>query len=218
MKAYEFYVLAACALLIAVVALRQLVRAWRTKSSQWITPILLLASVAMLTFAAVEVHKWSKRSALPVMDVTSVRATFLEVTAEGPRRQLVFRYRVRNTASSKFVLDSAACSTLSFRFRPGARYDPASALLEKDTAAYQRYTGLVRLADHSMELRPCPFVLKPGQSEDLAIVVPYAYPTSFGRPEEANLRTYVRATMRNVDGFGAADSRGSHDILFPKGW
>lgn len=217
MKAYEFYVLAACALFIAIVALRQLARAWRTKS-EWITPVLLLSSVAMLTFAAVEVHKWSGRSALPVMDTTSVRATFLEVAAEGPQRQLVFRYRVQNIASSEFVLDSAACSAVSFRFQPGAKYDPASALLEQDSAAHQRYTGLLRLAGQGMELRPCPLTLKPGQSEDVAIAIPYAYPGNFGSPEEDNLRTYVRASMRNVDGFGAADPRGARAILFPKGW
>ena len=218
MWAYQFYVLGACALFVAVVALRQFVHAWRTKSSQWITPILLLASAAMLTFAAVQVNKWSKRGVLAVMDTSSVRATFLQVAAEGPQRQLVFRYRVQNTARSDFVLDTAACSTVSFRFQSGAKYDPASTLLEKDTAARQRYTGLVRLAGQGMALRPCPLVLKPGQSQDVAIAIPYAYPSSFGSPEETNLRTYVRATMRNVDGFGAADSRGSRGILFPKGW
>jgi hypothetical protein len=67
-------------------------------------------------------------------------------------------------------------------------------------------------------LRPCPLVLKPGQSQDVSIAIPYAYPDNFGSPEEANLRTYVRATMRNVDGFGAADSRRSQGILFPMGW
>ena len=218
MWAYQFYVLGACALFVAVVALRQFVHAWRTKSSQWITPILLLASAAMLTFAAVQVNKWSKRGVLAVMDTSSVCATFLQVAAEGPQRQLVFRYRVQNTAHSDFVLDTAACSTVSFRFQSGAKYDPASALLEKDAVAYQRHTGLVRLAGQGMALRPCPLVLKPGQSQDVAIAIPYAYPSSFGSPEETNLRTYVRATMRNVDGFGAADLRGSRGILFPKGW
>lgn len=218
MKAYEPYVLAVCALFIAVVALRQLARAWRTKSSEWITPVLLLVTVAMLTFAAVEVHRWSQRDALSTMDTTSVQATFLEVAAEGPQRQLVFRYRVQNSAHFDFVLDGAACSTVSFRFQPGAKYDPASALLEQDTAAHQRYTGLVRLTRRDIELRPCPLVLKPGQTEDVAIAIPYAYPGNFGSPEEANLRTYVRATMHNVNGFGAADSRGRRGILFPTGW
>lgn len=218
MRAYEFYVLGACALWVAIVALRQLVRARRATPSEWITPILLLVTVAMLTLAAVEVHKWSERSALPVMDTTSVHATFLELATEGSPRQLVFRYRVQNTAHSDFVLDSAACSAVSFRFEPGAKYDPASALLEPDTSAHQRYTGLVRLARRQIELRPCPLVLKPRQSQAVAIAIPYAYPGSFGSPEEANLRTYVRASMRHVDGFGAADSRGSRGILFPKGW
>lgn len=218
MRAYEFYVVAACALLVAFVALRQLAHAWRTKSAEWLTLVLLLATTSMLTFAAVEVNKWSGHSALSAMDTTSVHATFLEVAAEGPQRQLVFRYRVQNTAHSAFVLNSTACSMVSFRFQPGAKYDPASTLLEKDTAAHQRYTGLVRLTGQGLELRPCPLVLKPGQSENVAIAIPYAYPSSFGSPKEANLRTYVDATMRNVDGFGAADSRGSRGIVFPKGW
>ena len=89
MWAYEFYVLGACALFVAVVALRQLAHAWRTKPSEWVTPVVLLASVAMLTLAAVQVNKWSKRGVLPVMDTSSVRTTFLQVTAEGPQRQLV---------------------------------------------------------------------------------------------------------------------------------
>jgi len=172
----------------------------------------------MLTLAAVEVHKWSEHSPLPEMDTTSVHASFLELATQGSQRQLVFRYRVQNTGRSEFILDSAACATVSFRFQPGAKYDPASTLLEQDTAAYRRYTGLVRLTRKEIELRPCPLVLKPGQSQDVAIAIPYAYPGNFGSPEEANLQTYVRATMRDVDGFGAADFRGSHAILFPKGW
>jgi hypothetical protein len=218
MNAYEFYILGACALWIALVALRQFVRARRATPSEWTTPILLLVTAAMLTLAAVEVRKWSERSALAVMDTSSVHATFLELATEGSQRQLVFRYRVQNTAHSDFVLDTSACSAVSFRFEPGAKYDPASALLEPDTAAHQRYTGLVRFAHRPMELRPCPLVLKPGQSQDVAIAIPYAYPGNFGTPEEANLRTYLRATMRHVDGFGAADSRGSRGILFPKAW
>jgi len=218
MRAYEFYLLGACALWVAAVALRQIVRARRAHPSEWITPTLLLVTVAMLTVAAVEVHKWPERSGLPVTDTTSVQATFLELATEGSQRQLVFRYRVQNKAHSDFVLDSAACARVSFRFQPGAKYDPASALLEQDTPAHQRYTGLVRLGRREIELRPCPLVLKPGQSQDVAVAVPYAYPVTFGSPEEATLRTYVRATMRRVDGFGAADSRGSHAILFPKGW
>ena len=218
MRAYEFYVLGACALFVAVVAFRQFVRARRAEPSEWITPVLLLVTVAMLTLAAVEVHKWSERSALPVMDTTSIRATFLDLATEGSQPQLVFRYRVQNTAHSEFILDRAACAAVSFRFQPGAKYDPASTLLEQDTTAHQRYSGLVRLARQEIELRPCPLVLKPGQSQDVAIAIPYAYPVNFGSPEEANLRTYVRATMRRVDGFGAADSRRSRGILFPKGW
>lgn len=218
MKAYEPYVLAACALFIAVVALWQLARAWRTKSSERITPVLLLVTVAILTFAVLEVHRWSQRGALSTMDTTSVQATFLEVAAQGPQQQLVFRYRVQNSAHFDFVLDGTACSTVSFRFQPGAKYDPASALLEQDTSAYRRYTGLVRLTRQEIELHPCPLVLKAGQTEDVAIAIPYAYPGNFGSSEEANLRSYVRATMHNVNGFGAADSRGRRGILFPKEW
>jgi hypothetical protein len=218
MRGSEFYVVGACALFVALVALRQFARAWRTKSSEWTVPILLLATAGLLTLAAVELHQWSSRSALPVMDTASVRATFLGLAAEGPQGQLVFRYEVHNTAAFDFVLDSAACPLLSFRFLPGAKYDPASALLESDNAAYHRYTGLVRLAHEGMELRPCPLVLKAGQSQDVAIATPYAYPGTFGSPQEANLRTYVRATMRNVDGFGVADARGRSGILFPRGW
>jgi len=218
MRAYELYVLGACALFVAVVAFRQFVRARQAELSERMTPVLLLATAAMLTLAAVEVHKWSERGALPVMDTTSVRATFLDLATEGSQRQLVFRYRVQNIAHSEFILDSAACVTVSFRFQPGIKYDPAYTLLEQDTAAHQRYTGLVRLARQQIELRPCPLVLKPGQSQDVSIAIPYAYPDNFGSPEEANLRTYVRATMRNVDGFGAADSRRSRGIVFPMGW
>ena len=218
MRAYEFYVLGACALWVAIVALRRLVRVRRVQPSNWITPVLLLVSAAMLTLAAVEVHKWSEHSPLPEMDTTSVHASFLELATQGSQRQLVFRYRVQNTGRSEFILDSAACATVSFRFQPGAKYDPASTLLEQDTAAYRRYTGLVRLTRKEIELRPCPLVLKPGQSQDVSLAIPYAYPGNFGSPEEANLQTYVRATMRDVDGFGAADFRGSHAILFPKGW
>jgi hypothetical protein len=213
----EVYLLGAFALFVALLALRQLARVWHTKS-QWTAPVLLLATAAMLTVSAVEVHKWSARGGSPAIDTASVRATFLNMRTEGPQGQLVFRYRLQNTAYSDFVLDSAACAMVSFRFHPGAKYDPASALLEKDAAAQQSYTGLVRLVRQGLKLRPCPLVLKPGQREDVAIAIPYAYPGSFGRPEEANLRTYVRATMRDVDGFGAADSGDRHGILFPRAW
>jgi len=218
MRGLEFYALGACALFVALVALRQFARALRTKPSEGPAPILLLATAALLALAAVQLHQLSLRRALPIMDTASVRATFLGLTPEGPQRQLVFRYEVRNTASSDFVVDRAACALVSFRFLPGAKYDPASALLEKDNAAHERYTGLVRLPHQGMELRPCPLILKAGQSQDVAIAIPYAYPASFGSPEEANLRSYVRTTMRNVDGFGAAAAGGRRGILFPKGW
>lgn len=218
MNNFEFYVLGACVSFVVVVALRQLARPWRENSSDWIAPILLLVTAFLLTVAAVESHKWSSRAALPPMDTASVHATFLDLGAQGPQRQLVFRYRLRNTSASNFLLDGAACSLVSFRFVPGAKYDPASALLEKDSAVYERYTGLVRLPHKGIELSPCPLALKPGEAQDVGLAVPYVYPSSFGSPNESNLRSYVRATMRNVDGFGAANIRGTRGILFPKGW
>lgn len=218
MKNFEFCVLGACALFVAVVAWRQLVRAWREKSSDWIASILLLVTAFLLTVSAVESHKSSSRAALPPMDTASIRATFLDLGAQGSQRQLVFRYRLRNTSESNFLLDGAACSTVSFRFVPGAKYDPASALLEKDSVAYEQYTGLTRLPSKGIELSPCPLVLKPGEGQDVTLTIPYSYPPSFGSPNESNLRGYVRATMRNVDGFGAANARGTRGILFPKGW
>lgn len=218
MQNFEFCVLGACALFVVVVALRQLVCAWREKSSDWIAPILLLVTAFLLTVATVESHKRSSRAALPRMDTASVHATFLDLGAQDPQRQLVFRYRLHNTSESNFLLDGAACSTVSFRFVPGAKYDPASALLEKDSAAYQRYSGLVRLPRKGIELSPCPLALKPGEVRDVALAVPYAYPSNFGSPNEPNIRSYVRATMRNVDGFGAANTHGTRGILFPKGW
>lgn len=214
----EVYVVGACALIVLAAAVRQLAGAARRKASEWISPVLLLATAALLVLTTVQLRRWASRSALAVMDMSSVQATFQDIAAEGAQQQLVFHYRVRNTAASDFVLDSNACAFVSFRFRPGAKYDPASALLEKDSAAYARYTGLVRLPRRTIELRPCPLVLKPGQAQDLTVSVPYAYPSKFGPADPANLQAYVRSNMRNVDAFGVANSRGTRGILLPKSW
>lgn len=215
---WSFVVGLASALVILMVALRE----WRRHPpGQRHLPAVLLITSALLMSSVLFVGLYAARRAAPAtvaMDSNSVRATFDGISLRGPKSQLVFHYRLQSTTKSDFHIEPVACSMVSFRFVPGGKTDPASALLEKDAGSYRKYTGLVRLPDApAMVMEPCPLDLAPGQSRTVEIAIPYAYAEE-PNPSAEELRKYVRAVMPRVDGFGVADLQKRYQIAFPKGW
>jgi len=148
---------------------------------------------------------------------------------EGPQRQLVFHYTLQNTSGQTVRIDPTACSTVSFRFaqrmqgapKPSRPANPALTLLEKDKSAYAKFTGLERIATSTsaLALDQCPLELQSKERRAVAIAIPYAYPgAGLQNPSAEDLKTYVRAFMPQIDGFGASDLQRRYEIDFPRGW
>src|SRR5579864_5288835 len=163
----------------------------------------------------------------PPVDRKSVTASFNSISVEGSQRQLVFQYTLQNTTVRPFRIDAAPCSMVSFRFirtKQGQfvpQPNPALRLLEKNSGAYAKFTGLERLTTTSpaLSLDRCPLELQPKQIYQVAIAIPYAYPAAATlNPRENDLKKYVRAFMPQIDGFGIADLDRNYEIDFPRGW
>jgi len=165
------------------------------------------------------------------IDRSSVIASFNSISADGPQEQLVFHYMLENTTRRTVRIDAGTCSRVSFRFaektpgEPKASQppNPALNLLEKDKAAYARFTGLERLptTNPALTLDQCPLELRPNEKRAVAIAIPYAYPRSASARQNASdddLKLYVRASMPQVDGFGMSDTARIYEIDFPRGW
>lgn len=163
------------------------------------------------------------------LDRGSVVASFSSISAEGPQRQLVFHYLVKNTTRNPLRINLNSCSAVSFRFAKQSQDvpvrapqpNPALHLLEKDNQAYAGVTGLKRLAttNATLSLDQCPLELQPKQTRAVAIAIPYAYPdTSDRNPSADKLKSYVRAAMPRIDGFGLFDAMQRYEIEFPRGW
>lgn len=219
MATWRVELIGLAALFMLALATRDLLQLRSRGKPRWATAILFSVAVMLLV-------SWAKLHYPPhprtfVFDSTSLQATFTGISTQGPQQQLVFHYRLRNQTPSPRRIEGIACSTVSFRFKKeGARYDPASALLEKNPASYAKYTGLRRLETYpGMALDPCPIDLAAKESKDVLIVVPYAYPgDSETTPAADELKAYVRAAMPRIDGFGAADPQSRYLINFPAGW
>jgi hypothetical protein len=170
------------------------------------------------------------------IDRSSLRATFSSISAEGPQRQIVFHYALENTAKHSFGIDRETCSTVSFRYPevkpvsdgkegappPPRPVNPALNLLENDSAGYSKATGLLRLPSTkgALDLDKCPLELQPGERKDVAIAIPYAYPSedSGPSPNDEELKAYVGAFMSQIEGFGMSDARGRYQVEFPRAW
>ena len=215
MRLLLYFLLVVATVVVALI----LVRLWNKRgASQYAAAAFLLLAVIS---ASTPIFFRSKRPPeLPGFDTTSIQASFDRISIEGPHRQLVFHYTLQNTTSHPFRIEAPACSMVSFRYSNQPRFDPASAMLEKDSAAYAKYTGLERLPTRisSLSLDKCPIELKPRQTKKVAIAIPYAYPATGKRPSQDDLSSYVRSRMRQIDGFGSADLANHYVIEYPKGW
>lgn len=219
MPAWRVELIGLAALFILALVARDLLQGKNRGTPQWTTAISF--SVAVLLLVAWAKLQYGPHPRTLVMDSTSLQATFTGISTQGPQQQLVFHYRLQNRGQAPRRIQGIACSTVSFRFKQeAARYDPASALLEKDPASYAKYTGLHRLeTSPGMVLEPCPIDLAAKASKDVAIAVPYAYSSNSETPPSSDeLKTYVRAAMPRIDGFGAADPQSRYLINFPAGW
>lgn len=188
----------------------------------WIAPQLALAAVL----------SWISRpkpAEFPnvKLDQTSIQATFKSISIEGSERQLVFHYVLANVSDRAFLIDTRACSTVSFRFLESNRarpvltgqVNPGLSLLENNGTAYSKLTGLQRLSTTSpaLSLERCPMELQPKQSQEVSIAIPYAYPASeSAHPSADDLKNYVRAFMPRMDGFGLSGLGQSYEIVFPR--
>lgn len=204
---------------------RPLTRNWRL----WTAIQLLLAGMLFWLVPVLQSRIANQAFSPPKTDRNSVIASFSSISVEGPQRRLVFHYALENTTNRGFRIDSIACSTVSFRFAensdiepmPKRQPNPALNLLEKNSGAYAKFTGLERLptTKPAPTIDQCPLELAPGQRRSVVIAVPYAYPNVRNQNvNDDDLKMYVRTFMPHLDGFGMSDLARHYEIDFPRGW
>lgn len=216
-------------LLSMLSAVIMVVRQPLTIYRRFLVAVQLLVAASMFWISA-RVHRQFRDESGPFkMDRSSVIANFDSISVDGPQRQLVFHYILENTTTQPFVVNQAACSIVSFRFAEKTSDEPshnrppnpALDLLEKDKSAYAKFTGLKRIAASSsaLALDQCPVELSAKERRAVAIAIPYAYPGAAGKNSSAeDVKTYVRAFMPQIDGFGVSDLQRRYEINFPRGW
>ena len=216
-------------LLLIVSALIGVVRQPLTINRRfWIAVLFLGASIMFWISPRVQQH-FRDETGGSKMDRSSVIANFDSISVDGPQRQLVFHYMLENTTSQPFLVNQPACSIVSFRFRektngepkPSRPANPALDLLERDKSAYAKFTGLEQIgtSTSALALDQCPLELSAKERRAVAIAIPYTYPRAANKnPNAEDLKTYVRAFMPQIDGFGASDLERRYEIDFPRGW
>src|SRR5262249_34028244 len=194
----------------------------------WIAVQFLLAGILFWVSARLQQQRRAG-SGKPQIDRSSVTASFNSISVDGPQRQLVFHYTLENTTRQPFLINQAACSIVSFRFaektngdpKPSRPANPALNLLEKDKSAYAKFTGLEQIATSTsaLALDQCPLELQSKERRAVAIAIPYVYSGAARQnPSAEDLKTYVRAFMPQIDGFGVSDLQRRYEIDFPRGW